>query len=118
MAVDSKRVTFWFSCNMLRHAEMIRLSMLLLERVGYNVHAAGGPSCCRGTAHDHQPDMHMSIMVPGNAVAGGDVGAGGRFGTPGLCAVASAYCANEHLFVGQPGKALLSASAFDHLCLA
>lgn len=49
------KVTFWFGCNMLRHAEMIRLSMLLLEKAGYDVEAAGGPGYCCGTAHDHQP---------------------------------------------------------------
>jgi Fe-S oxidoreductase len=55
MAVSDNRVTFWFGCNMLRHAEMIRLSIMLLERVGYDVNAAGGPAYCCGTAHDHQP---------------------------------------------------------------
>ncbi len=57
MALDAapRKVTFWFGCNMLRHAEMIRLSMLLLEKAGYDVAAAGGPGYCCGTAHDHQP---------------------------------------------------------------
>jgi Fe-S oxidoreductase len=55
MDVAADRITFWFGCNMLRHAEMIRLSILLLERVGYDVNAAGGPAHCCGTAHDHQP---------------------------------------------------------------
>ncbi len=55
MDVADDRVTFWFGCNMLRHAEMIRLSILLLERAGYDVNAAGGPAYCCGTAHDHQP---------------------------------------------------------------
>ena len=55
MDVADDRVTFWFGCNMLRHAEMIRLSILLLERAGYDVSAAGGPAYCCGTAHDHQP---------------------------------------------------------------
>ena len=40
---------------MLRHAEMIRLSIMLLERVGYDVSAVGGPAYCCGTVHDHQP---------------------------------------------------------------
>lgn len=52
---ETNKVTFWFGCNMLRHAEMIRLSMLLLEKAGYDVEAAGGPGYCCGTAHDHQP---------------------------------------------------------------
>ena len=56
MAVGpGERVTFWFGCNMLRHAEMIRLSILLLEKAGYDVDAAGGPGYCCGTAHDHAP---------------------------------------------------------------
>ncbi len=55
MDVAGDRITFWFGCNMLRHAEMIRLSIMLLERVGYDVSAAGGPAYCCGTAHDHQP---------------------------------------------------------------
>ena len=55
MAVSNDRVTFWFGCNMLRHAEMIRLSIMLLERVGYDASAVGGPAYCCGTAHDHEP---------------------------------------------------------------
>ena len=55
MAVSDDRVTFWFGCNMLRHAEMIRLSIMLLERVGYDASAVGGPAYCCGTAHDHEP---------------------------------------------------------------
>ncbi len=52
---NNERITFWFGCNMLRHAEMIRLSILLLEKAGYDVAAAGGPAYCCGTAHDEQP---------------------------------------------------------------
>jgi Fe-S oxidoreductase len=52
MAVSDNRITFWFGCNMLRHAEMIRLSIMLLERAGYDVRAADGPAYCCGTAHD------------------------------------------------------------------
>jgi Fe-S oxidoreductase len=55
MAVSDDRVTFWFGCNMLRHAEMIRLSIMLLERAGYDVNAVGGPAYCCGTVHDHEP---------------------------------------------------------------
>jgi Fe-S oxidoreductase len=54
MAIGDDRVTFWFGCNMLRHAEMIRLSIMLLERVGYDVSAVGGPAYCCGTTHDHE----------------------------------------------------------------
>ncbi|MGE3916562.1 MAG: heterodisulfide reductase-related iron-sulfur binding cluster [Hyphomicrobiaceae bacterium] len=61
------RVTFWFGCNMLRHAELIRLSMQLLERAGYDVTAAGGPGYCCGTPYDHTPDA-ASVMA-GRTVA-------------------------------------------------
>jgi Fe-S oxidoreductase len=53
--MSDDRITFWFGCNMLRHAEMIRQSIMLLERVGYDVNTVGGPAYCCGTAHDHQP---------------------------------------------------------------
>ncbi len=67
MAVSDNRVTFWFGCNMLRHAEMIRLSIMLLERASsYDVRAAGGPAYCCGTAHDHQP--HAASNMAGRTV--------------------------------------------------
>jgi Fe-S oxidoreductase len=62
MAIDRRRVTFWFGCNMLRHAEMIRLSVMLLEKAGYDVAAAGGPGYCCGTAHDATPHA-ASVMA-------------------------------------------------------
>jgi Fe-S oxidoreductase len=67
MAVSDNRVTFWFGCNMLRHAEMIRLSIMLLERTGYDVSAAGGPGYCCGTSHDHQP--HGASNMAGRTVS-------------------------------------------------
>ncbi|MGE0768708.1 MAG: heterodisulfide reductase-related iron-sulfur binding cluster [Hyphomicrobiaceae bacterium] len=67
MAMNDDRITFWFGCNMLRHAEMIRLSILLLEKVGYDVSAAGGPAHCCGTAHDHQP--HAASNMAARTVA-------------------------------------------------
>jgi Fe-S oxidoreductase len=63
MAVSDDRVTFWFGCNMLRHAEMIRLSILLLERVGYDVSAVGGPAYCCGTVHDHEPAASSNMAA-------------------------------------------------------
>ena len=52
---------------MLRHAEMIRLSIMLLERVGYDVSAAGGPGYCCGTTLDHQP--HPASNMASRTVA-------------------------------------------------
>ena len=67
MALTEDRVTFWFGCNMLRHAEMIRLSIMLLERAGYDVSTVGGPAYCCGTAHDHQP--HAASNMAGRTVS-------------------------------------------------
>jgi Fe-S oxidoreductase len=67
MAMSDNRVTFWFGCNMLRHAEMIRVSIMLLERAGYDVNAAGGPAYCCGTSHDHQP--HGASNMAGRTVS-------------------------------------------------
>jgi Fe-S oxidoreductase len=63
MAVSNDRLTFWFGCNMLRHAEMIRLSIMLLERAGYDVSAVGGPAYCCGTAHDHEPQAASTMAA-------------------------------------------------------
>jgi Fe-S oxidoreductase len=67
MALTEDRVTFWFGCNMLRHAEMLRLSIMLLERAGYDVSTVGGPAYCCGTAHDHQP--HAASNMAGRTVS-------------------------------------------------
>jgi Fe-S oxidoreductase len=67
MAVADNRITFWFGCNMLRHAEMIRLSIMLLERAGYDVSAAGGPSYCCGTTFDNQ--LHAASTMAARTVA-------------------------------------------------
>src|SRR5579871_943150 len=63
MALGPDRITFWFGCNMLRHAEMIRLSVMLLECVGYDVSAVGGPAYCCGTVHDHEPRAASNMAV-------------------------------------------------------
>jgi Fe-S oxidoreductase len=61
--MSGDRITFWFGCNMLRHAEMIRLCMMLLERVGHDVSAAGGPAYCCGTTLDHQPQAASNVAA-------------------------------------------------------
>src|ERR1700759_2469312 len=67
LAMSDDRITFWFGCNMLLHAEMIRLSIMLLERAGYDVDTVGGPAYCCGTAHDHQP--HAASNMAGRTVS-------------------------------------------------
>ncbi len=45
-------VTFWYGCNMVRHGDIIRASVALLEAIGIEARAAGGASYCCGTAKD------------------------------------------------------------------
>jgi hypothetical protein len=51
-ALVPERVTFWFGCNMLRHGELIRLSIALLERIGIAVDPVGGLGYCCGVPKD------------------------------------------------------------------
>jgi Fe-S oxidoreductase len=66
MDVSGDRITFWFGCNVLRHAELIRLCIMLLERVGYDVNAVGGPSYCCGTTFDSQ--LHAASNMAARTV--------------------------------------------------
>ena len=66
MDVSSDRVTFWFGCNVLRHAELIRLCIMLLERAGYDVNSVGGPSYCCGTTFDSQ--LHAASNMAARTV--------------------------------------------------
>jgi Fe-S oxidoreductase len=63
MDVAGDRITFWFGCNVLRHAEIIRLCIMLLERAGYDVKTVGGPSYCCGTTFDHQPHATSNMAA-------------------------------------------------------
>ena len=66
MDVSGDRITFWFGCNVLRHAELIRLCIMLLERAGYDVNAVGGPSYCCGTTFDSQ--LHAASNMAARTV--------------------------------------------------
>ena len=48
----SEKITFWYGCNVVRHGNIIRGAMALLEAVGYEVQPAGGAGYCCGTAKD------------------------------------------------------------------
>ena len=52
MAHMSDRVTFWYGCNVVRHGDIIRAAIALLEAVGIEVTPAGGAGYCCGTAKD------------------------------------------------------------------
>lgn len=48
----SEKITFWYGCNVVRHGNIIRGAMALLEAVGFEVQPAGGAGYCCGTAKD------------------------------------------------------------------
>ncbi|KPK06114.1 MAG: hypothetical protein AMJ64_09960 [Betaproteobacteria bacterium SG8_39] len=45
-------LTFWYGCNVVRHADIIHAAIALLEAVGVEVRPAGGPAYCCGTTKD------------------------------------------------------------------
>jgi Fe-S oxidoreductase len=48
----SDKVTFWYGCNVVRHGDIVRTAIALLEAVGVEVTPAGGAGYCCGTAKD------------------------------------------------------------------
>ncbi len=52
MQAPPDRAVFWFGCNLVRHAEVIRASARLLEAVGVEADPAGGPSHCCGATQE------------------------------------------------------------------
>lgn len=47
------RVTFWYGCNVLRHRDIIQSCLDILQRLGIDAKAAGGPDYCCGTGKDN-----------------------------------------------------------------
>lgn len=45
-------ITFWYGCNVLRHADIIRGCIDILEALGFEVFPVGGPNYCCGTVKD------------------------------------------------------------------
>jgi Fe-S oxidoreductase len=45
-------VTFWYGCNAVRHGDILRASVALLDAIGVEAKPAGGPAYCCGTAKD------------------------------------------------------------------
>lgn len=52
MSVKPEKITFWYGCNVVRHGDIIRGAIALLEAVGVEVTPAGGAGYCCGTAKD------------------------------------------------------------------
>lgn len=48
----SESITFWYGCNVIRHGDVVRASIALLEAIGIDVQPAGGPAYCCGTTKD------------------------------------------------------------------
>jgi hypothetical protein len=49
---DKGAITFWYGCNVLRHADLIRGCIDIMEALGFQVFPAGGPGFCCGTIKD------------------------------------------------------------------
>jgi Fe-S oxidoreductase len=52
----SEKITFWYGCNVVRHGDIVRTAIALLEAVGIEVTPAGGAGYCCGTAKDANLD--------------------------------------------------------------
>lgn len=50
--MDKQRVVFWLGCHVLRHSDIIRASIAVLERIGVDVRTVGGSRYCCGTNKD------------------------------------------------------------------
>lgn len=52
LLMTTESITFWYGCNVVRHGDVVRASIALLEAVGIEVQPAGGPAYCCGTTKD------------------------------------------------------------------
>lgn len=54
-SASSKRITFWYGCNVLRHGDIIHGCIDVLRALGYDPLPAGGPDfCCGSTKEGNQ----------------------------------------------------------------
>lgn len=54
----SGRIVFWYGCNVVRHGDIVHACMALLDAVGVEATAVGGPQYCCGTTRDE--DLHAA----------------------------------------------------------
>jgi hypothetical protein len=50
--MTEERITFWTGCHALRHSDIIKASIAILENLDVDVKAVGGPRYCCGTIKD------------------------------------------------------------------
>lgn len=51
--LPAERAIFWYGCNLLRHGDVLRLTVRFLEAVGVDAAPHGGPSHCCGSTTEH-----------------------------------------------------------------
>lgn len=62
--MTKERITFWMGCHVLRHSDIIKASIAILENLDVDVRAVGGPRYCCGTIKDMNSKA-ATIMAQG-----------------------------------------------------
>lgn len=57
----SERIVFWYGCNVVRHGDIVHAATALLEAVGIDAIAVGGPQYCCGTTRDEDLNAAESM---------------------------------------------------------
>jgi Fe-S oxidoreductase len=57
----SDRIVFWYGCNVVRHGDIVHSCMALLDAVGIEATAVGGPQYCCGTTRDEDLNAAESM---------------------------------------------------------
>lgn len=66
-------ITFWLGCHVLRHSDIIRACVAVIEKLDIEVRAVGGPRYCCGTIKDMNAKAG-TIISQGTAKRLGEVG--------------------------------------------
>lgn len=71
--MTKERITFWLGCHVLRHSDIIKASIAILENLGVDVRAVGGPRYCCGTIKDMNAKA-ATVMAQGTTKRLGELG--------------------------------------------
>lgn len=71
--MNKERITFWLGCHVLRHSDIIKASVAILESLDVDVRAVGGPRYCCGTIKDMNANA-ATIMAQGSTKRLSDLG--------------------------------------------
>jgi Fe-S oxidoreductase len=71
--MTKERITFWTGCHAMRHGDIIKASIAILEKLDVDVRSVGGPRYCCGTIKDMNSNA-ATIMAQGAAKRLADLG--------------------------------------------